>query len=60
MRSWWVNQNYRQKMGGGYMWSPKVNRNGKLNPFYEFMREVNTTPSADFRDVAGRITQRCV
>jgi hypothetical protein len=22
------------------MWSPKVSRNGKLNPFYEFMREV--------------------
>ena len=22
------------------MWSPKVSKNGKLNPFYEFMREV--------------------
>jgi len=42
LRYWWVNQNqtYRQEIGGGYMWSPKVNKNGKLNPFYEFMREV--------------------
>jgi len=42
MRHWWVNQNqtYRQEIDGGYMWSPKVNRNGNLNPFYEFMREV--------------------
>jgi putative restriction endonuclease len=42
LRFWWVNQNqtYRQEIGGGYMWSPKVNKNGKLNPFYEFMREV--------------------
>lgn len=42
MRYWWVNQNqtYRQEIAGGYMWSPKVSKNGKLNPFYEFMREV--------------------
>lgn len=42
MRYWWVNQNqtYRQEIDGGYMWSPKVNKNGGLNPFYEFMREV--------------------
>ena len=42
MRNWWVNQNqtYRQEIDGGYMWSPKVNKNGNLNPFYEFMREV--------------------
>jgi hypothetical protein len=42
MRCWWVNQNqtYRQEIDGGYMWSPKVNKNGNLNPFYEFMREV--------------------
>jgi hypothetical protein len=42
MRYWWVNQNqtYRQEVGGGYLWSPKVKRNGALNPFYEFMREV--------------------
>jgi putative restriction endonuclease len=42
MRYWWVNQNqtFRQEIEGGYLWSPKRNRNGNRNPFYEFMREV--------------------
>jgi hypothetical protein len=42
MRYWWVNQNqtFRQEIDGGYLWSPKRNRNGRRNPFYEFMREV--------------------
>ena len=42
MRFWWVNQNqtYRHEVAGGYLWSPKRKRNGQLNPFYEFMREV--------------------
>ncbi len=42
MRYWWVNQNqtYRHEIAGGYLWSPKVNRNGARNPFYDFMREV--------------------
>jgi putative restriction endonuclease len=42
MRHWWVNQNqtYRHEVAGGYLWSPKRNRNGRLNPFYEFMKEV--------------------
>jgi hypothetical protein len=42
VRYWWVNQNqtYRQEIEGGYLWSPKRNANGALNPFYEFMREV--------------------
>lgn len=42
MRYWWVNQNqtYRHEMAGGYLWSPKRNRNGHSNPFYDFMREV--------------------
>jgi putative restriction endonuclease len=26
---------------GGYLWSPKRNRNGHRNPFYEFMKEVS-------------------
>ena len=41
MRYWWVNQNqtYRHEVSGGYMWSPKRNRNGGRNPFYDFMRE---------------------
>ena len=25
---------------GGYLWSPKRNKNGHRNPFYEFMRKV--------------------
>jgi putative restriction endonuclease len=42
MRYWWVNQNqtYRHEVPGGYLWSPKVKSDGRLNPFYEFMREV--------------------
>ena len=42
MRYWWVNQNqtYRHEVAGGYLWSPKRNRNGRVNPFYEFMKEV--------------------
>ena len=33
MRYWWVNQNqtYVHEVGGGYLWSPKVNANGKSN-----------------------------
>ena len=43
MRHWWVNQNqtFRQEIDGGYLWSPKRNKNGNRNPFYEFMREVS-------------------
>lgn len=42
MRYWWVNQNqtFRQETEGGYLWSPKRNKDGHRNPFYEFMREV--------------------
>jgi putative restriction endonuclease len=40
---WWVNQNqtYRQETEGGYLWSPKRKKDGKRNPFYEYMREVS-------------------
>lgn len=43
MRYWWVNQNqtYKHEVPGGYLWSPKKNRAGRVNPFYEFMREVS-------------------
>lgn len=42
LRYWWVNQNqtYRQETEGGYLWSPKRNRNGGRNPFYDFMRAI--------------------
>jgi hypothetical protein len=42
MRYWWVNQNqtYRAEVAGGYLWSPKRNKNGARNQFYENLREV--------------------
>jgi hypothetical protein len=42
MRFWWASQNqtYRQETEGGYLWSPKRNKGGGYNPFYEFMREL--------------------
>ena len=41
MRYWWVNQNqtYVHEVGGGYLWSPKVNANGRGNRFYDSMTE---------------------
>jgi hypothetical protein len=42
MRFWWVNQNqaFAQETARGYLWSPKRNKNGARNPFYEFMRDL--------------------
>jgi hypothetical protein len=42
MRYWWVNQNqtYKHEVAGGFLWSPKANRNGARNQFYENMKEV--------------------
>ena len=42
MRFWWASQNqtYRQETEGGYLWSPKRNKGGGFNPFYEFMKEL--------------------
>lgn len=41
-RYWWVNQNqtYNAEVGGGYMWSPKVNKNGSFSQYYKNMTEV--------------------
>ncbi|MEY4653589.1 MAG: hypothetical protein RI884_2170 [Pseudomonadota bacterium] len=41
MRTWWVNQNqtYRHEVGGGYLWSPKANKDGRRNRFYDSMTE---------------------
>lgn len=43
-RYWWVNQNqtYRAEVGGGYMWSPKSNKDGGSNHFYKNMTEVGS------------------
>jgi hypothetical protein len=42
MDYWWVNhkQTFRQEFGGKYVWCPKLKSNGRVNHFYETMREV--------------------
>jgi putative restriction endonuclease len=42
MNYWWVNhkQTFRQEFGGKYVWCPKLKSNGRVNHFYETMREV--------------------
>jgi hypothetical protein len=43
MRYWWVSQNqtFEHEIRGGYLWSPKLKRDGTLNHYYETMREVS-------------------
>lgn len=43
MRFWWVNQNqtYKHEVPGGFLWSPKRNKNGGRNPFYDNMTQVS-------------------
>ena len=43
MNYWWVNQNktWEHEISGGYMWSPKRNKNAAFNQFYENMRLVD-------------------
>lgn len=42
MNFWWVNhkQTYKEETKGGYIWSPKTNKNGARNHYYENMRLV--------------------
>lgn len=42
MQYWWVNQNktWQYEISGGYLWSPKCNRNGAYNQFYTNMQLV--------------------
>lgn len=42
MKFWWVNHNqtFKHEFEGKYIWSPKTNRGGGQNPFYNFMRHV--------------------
>ena len=42
MSYWWVNhkQTSRQEIKGGYVWSPKREKNGSRSQFYDYMREV--------------------
>lgn len=39
MNYWWVNQNqtYKYEVPGGFLWSPKTNKNGAKNQFYDNM-----------------------
>lgn len=39
---WWVNnkQTYTHEIGGNYLWSPTVRRDGATNAFYENMKRV--------------------
>lgn len=41
MNVWWVNnkQTARHEIGGGYLWSPKRERNGARSQYYDFMRQ---------------------
>lgn len=41
-RFWWVNhkQTHTQEVGGGYMWSPKKEIDGKKSQYYDNMRAV--------------------
>jgi hypothetical protein len=66
MRYWWVNQNqtYTAEISGGYVWSPKRNKNGARNQFYENMREVSPGDLIfSFRDrritTFGVVTSNC-
>lgn len=42
MRYWWVNQNqtYKTEVPGGFLWSPKANKDGGRNQFYDNMARV--------------------
>ena len=39
MNYWWVNQNqtYKTEIEGGFLWSPKTNKDGARNQFYDNM-----------------------
>ena len=42
MRYWWVNhkKTHKHEIAGGYLWAPKLQRNGRANQYYENMREL--------------------
>jgi putative restriction endonuclease len=42
LRYWWVNQNqtYKHEVAGGFLWSPKQNKDGGRNQFYDNMTDV--------------------
>ena len=42
MKYWWVNANqtYEHTLAGGFLWSPKIKKNGVRNEFYDTMARV--------------------
>jgi len=44
MTYWWVNQNqtWQYEIAGGFLWSPKLKRDGSQNQFYKNMQLVRT------------------
>jgi hypothetical protein len=44
MNYWWVNQNqtFKAETQGGFLWSPKTNKNGARNQFYDNMTLVKS------------------
>ncbi|OEC50244.1 MULTISPECIES: HNH endonuclease [unclassified Aeromonas] len=55
MRFWWVNhkRTYSAEVGGGYIWSPKTNRNGSKNQTY--INLTLTRPGDVVISYAGRL-----
>ena len=63
MNYWWANQNqtYVHEVGGGYLWSPKVNADGRRNRFYDAMTEAapgdvgrgNWRPNTSRKNIEG-------
>lgn len=67
MKSWWVNQGqtFEQEVRGGYMWSPKTQRDGQKLKSYENMLEVRPNDlvysySGQAIRALGRVVSRAV
>ena len=67
MNFWWVNhkQTYKQEIGGGYLWSPKANRDASRNQTYLNMARaqpcdvVFSYADAEIKAV-GRVKSECI
>ena len=57
MQYWWVNhkQTFKQEFNGGYIWSPKANKNGGRNHSYDNMTRVQ--PGDKIFSFAGAAVQ---
>src|ERR1041385_2975052 len=67
MSYWWVNhkQTHKQELGGGYLWSPKTDRDGSRNETYLNMARtqpgdtVFSYADAEIKAV-GHVKSKCV